>query len=361
MKILLAGGGTLGPVTPLFALVEAWRKKDASVSFVLVGTSYGPERALAKHYDVGFLSLPLVRFPRFVSFEWLWLPFRFLQALISSVKLLRRQRPEMIIGAGGFTQVPLIFVGRLFGIPSVVLQTDVYPLLSNRLVAPFVDQIYLGWKEGLGTFLTKNITTIGVPVRYSLKDGSRERAMKRFDLVPFKPTLLVFGGGTGSVWINEMMAQIAAQLKKEMNVIHITGQGKNLQILQEQGDGYVAIEQVDGGMEDIYAVADVVVARAGSGTLSELSALKKAAIIIPLPGSTQEKNAQIFAHQEGALVLNQKEVTAELLLQNIRSMLDPEMQKNYQQRIGRVLLTDVADEMIQDMQKYSSQSKRHAL
>lgn len=341
MKILLAGGGTLGPVTPLLAIVEVWRKREATISFLLVGTPDGPERALAKAYGLAFEAITPVRFPRFFSFEWFALPVRTLAALLQSWRLLRRERPNLILGAGGYSQVPVIIVGWLLHIPASILQTDVLPLISNRLVSPFVRHIFVGWDKTLRAFPAGKTQKAGVPVRASLLNGSRARACQRFGLDAQRPTLLVLGGGTGSLWINERLAEIAPQIAREMNVIHITGRGKNLDALQSQGRGYAVIEHVEAGLEDIYAAADLVVARAGMGTISELSALKKPAIIIPLSGSAQEANASALQKEGAAVICEQETIGSVELLHEIRRLMaDTQERKRLGEAIHRVLNTN---------------------
>lgn len=341
MKILLAGGGTLGPVTPLLAMVESWRKRDAEVSFLLAGTPDGPERALAQAYGLAFVAITPVRFPRFFSCEWFVLPVRVVVAFFQSWKLLRRERPDLIFGAGGYSQVPVIFVGWLFRIPSSILQTDVLPLLSNRLSIPFVRNVFVGWDETLRAFPASKTKVVGVPARASLLHGSRERALQHFGLDAKRPTLLVLGGGTGSLWINERLAEIAPQLSREMNVIHITGRGKNLDALRSQGRGYAVIGHVEEGLKDIYAAADLVVARAGMGTISELSALKKPAIIIPLPGSAQEANASALQREGAAVICEQETIGSVELLHEIRRLMaDTQERKRLGEAIHRVLNTN---------------------
>lgn len=342
MKILLAGGGTLGPVTPLFAIVEAWRARDAHVEFILVGTPDGPERSLAQRYGIPFFSLPPVRFVRFFSFEWFLLPFRAITAMFLSWKFIVSEKPRCILGAGGFSQVSVIFVARLLGIPSFILQTDVRPLLSNRLSAPFARRIFVSWQETASDFSSDKIVCSGIPVRASILKGSRERAMARYHLRADKPTLLVFGGGTGSLFMNECMAEIGSQLREEMNVIHITGRGKGLKVLEGFGEGYVAIEHVEEGMEDIYALADLVVCRAGSGTISELAALKKAAILIPLAGAQQD-NARVVEQYAAARVLVQAHTTGAELLHVIREVQsDESIKQTYRERLGSFVQTNVS-------------------
>jgi UDP-N-acetylglucosamine--N-acetylmuramyl-(pentapeptide) pyrophosphoryl-undecaprenol N-acetylglucosamine transferase len=358
MKILLAGGGTLGPVTPLLALVEAWRARGEVVEFVFVGTPNGPERVIVQdQYHLPFLSILPVRFPRFFSLEWVLLPFRVVWVMWQSWQILVLEKPEVIVGAGGFTQVPLVIVGWMLKIPSVILQTDVHPLLSTRFCAPFVRQIFVAWSETTGSFPSHKTRVMGIPVRQSLASGSKKRALARFRLDGTKRTMLVFGGGTGSLWINERMAEIASQLKREINVIHILGRGKGL---SSSENGHVAVEYLKEGMEDAYAVADLVVCRGGLGTISELSALRKSAIIIPLPNSAQEKNALLLERHEAARILSQSETTSAEMLEEIRWLMnDAARRQRYGEHIGQLLKTDVAYEMIVMIETLVKKKTRH--
>src|SRR3989339_1519603 len=148
-KILFAGGGTLGPVTPLLAVAEAWRKRDALVDMVWVGTPHGPEQEVVNKAGIRFLTLLVARVPRYPTWEWIWLPFRFLFVLFQSVQLLRRERPDVIGSAGGYTAVPIVMAGWLLRIPAWIHQQDVPPALTNRIMAPFARWITVAWKISL--------------------------------------------------------------------------------------------------------------------------------------------------------------------------------------------------------------------
>ncbi|MBI2475373.1 UDP-N-acetylglucosamine--N-acetylmuramyl-(pentapeptide) pyrophosphoryl-undecaprenol N-acetylglucosamine transferase [Candidatus Uhrbacteria bacterium] len=332
MLILLTGGGTLGSVTPLLAIVEAWRKRDASVEFVWIGTQSGPERKLVEEeYAIRFFQIPVARFPRYVSIELLFLPIQFLRALITSVKVITNERPNVVIGAGGFTQVPVILAAWVVRVKSITLQTDVKILLSTKIVSPFVSKVISAWDQ------------FGVPVRDTLSHGSKEKAIAYFHLDKNKPTVLVFGGGTGAEWLNEQIFEIAPQLCQKANVLHITGFRKRGELTSVSG--YVVVESLGKEMADAYAVADLIVARAGMGTIAELSALRKPAILIPLPNSLQEDNAK--ALRDSARILDQENTTSEILLSEIRLLLDdPQAREQYSSRISSVLRTDVAGDII---------------
>lgn len=347
MKILLTGGGTLGSVTPLLALVEVWREQKEQVDFMWVGTSHGPERTLVEQmYQIPFRTIATARLPRYPSIEWLLFPFRFVCACAQSIWILIRERPQVIIGAGGYTQVPLMIAGWFFRVSCFILQPDIDPLLSNRLVAGIVKRIFVAWQQSKRFFPAHKTDVVGNPVRPSLFHGSKERAHKRFGLDLHKPTLLVYGGGSGARWINASIRGILERLIKEMNVIHVTGVGKEG---ASQIPGYITRSLCEEELKDIYSLADVVVGRAGMGTITEVVALQKPTIFIPL-NETQMHNAKMLG--AAAVVLDEKMATADQLLLEIQKLIqNAELRERMAKQLPSLLLTDTASEIINQIKK----------
>lgn len=346
MKILFTGGGTLGPVTPLLAVAEAWRKQDSTIQFVWVGTKNGPEKILIEQERIPFYSIVVARFPRYVSIEWLLLPFRFVFACAQSFVILAIERPQLIASAGGYTSVPVVVVGKLFGVRSWIHQSDVLPVMTNRMLAPFASVITVAWSQTLDAFPKSKTHLIGNPVRSSVINGSREHARKFFDMDASKPTVLIFGGGSGARWLNHMLKDIWQELSEVANVIHVTGKGKGIANESSVAHHYHVAEYLADEMKDALAIADLVVCRAGTGTITELAALKKAAILIPLPNHTQVANA--LAVSSGALVLDQNKITSEDVLNEIRLLLvDDARRVAMGEAMSSLLKTDVATEMIE--------------
>ncbi len=343
MNVFLTGGGTMGPVTPLLAIVEAWRKRRTDVEFVWIGTPNGPERAFVERYQIPFYALPVARIPRYISIEWLTFPFTFLFAFLKSLYLIARLHPDVIASAGGFTSVPVVLAGKLFRVPSWLHQQDVYPILTSLLLAPFVHQITVAFEQSYNIFQPEKTQLLGNPVRPSILDGSKTEAMKLFALSPHKPTLLVFGGGTGATWINHAMEEIAGELVSQMNVIHVTGKGKKTNL--ESLTGYFQTEFLYESLKHVYAVSDLVVSRAGMGSITELSALSKPTIFVPLPNSAQEVNLDPFL--ECVSVVEQHQ-SHEVLKQTILDLMkDSEKRQTMGQLFHDRLQTDVAHRMIE--------------
>ncbi len=348
MKILFTGGGTLGPVTPLLAIFESWKRSDSSVEFLWAGTSHGPEREFVEKEGIRFFAISTARFPRYLSTELLLLPFRFFLAFAQSVFLLMREKPDLIVSAGGYTSVPIIIAGRLLGIPAWIHQQDVLPIMTNKLLAPFASIISVAFMQSLNAFPAYKTKWIGNPVRSSLLRGSKDHALKRFSFDAKKPTVLVFGGGTGAHWLNQVMTDIWMRLSHVANVIHVTGKGKGSAHQSSIEHHYHVVEYFIEEMADALAVADVVVCRSGLGSITELAALKKASILIPLPNTPQEANAKAVG--DGAVVLDQTKTSPEDLLDEIRLLLlDDAKRERLGNTIAGVLPTDVAGKMIEMM------------
>ncbi|PIR47382.1 hypothetical protein COV06_03830 [Candidatus Uhrbacteria bacterium CG10_big_fil_rev_8_21_14_0_10_50_16] len=323
MKILLSGGGTLGPVTPLLGLVEYWRAHNKLVDLVWVGTVHGPEANMVTSQDVRFISIASVKIPRYVSFYWLTIPFRLVYAGVEAWNVLKAEQPDVIVTAGGYVSVPLVILGRFMGIRSWVHQQDVLPGLANKIMARFAAKISTTFDASKDVFPSKKTEVTGNAVRESMLQGSRERALLKFGLSPERKTLLVLGGGGGAMWLNESVSAIAADLTKKWQVLHVTGRDKH-HMVNVSDKYYVTEPLINDGMDDAYAIADVVLCRAGLGTLTELAAVGKPAIVVPIPDSHQEMNAfHLYEHQAG-LILDQTETTPQILLSSIRTVMDNE-------------------------------------
>jgi UDP-N-acetylglucosamine--N-acetylmuramyl-(pentapeptide) pyrophosphoryl-undecaprenol N-acetylglucosamine transferase len=347
MKILFAGGGTLGPVTPLIALAQAWKAEDPSAEFVWVGTKDGPEAGLVRAEGIKFLYLPVARLTRYPSYEWAALPWRLLSALVMAWLVLGREKPSLVACAGGYTGVPLAYAAFLRGIPTWVHQPDAAPLLAVRLVAPVARLVTVAWERSARAFPRRKTEVVGNPVRASVRAGAKDRAAQVFGLDLRLPTLLVFGGGGGAKWINQMCMDMAPKLAGRANVIHITGVGKLKPAYQRFGPHYHAVEMLTDGMADALAAADVVFARAGMGTISELSALRKAAVLVPLPRSPQERNAEALQESGAAIVFSQPLATLGDLEKAILGLLgDEPKRREMGDRFADALPTDVAVKLV---------------
>ncbi len=324
-NILLTGGGTLGPVTPLLAVAHEWRKRQPGARLSWIGTPQGPERTLVEASRIPFFALAAPKFDRHRPWLWPFIPGQFLFSFFKAWQLLTQLEPTIIFTAGAYVSVPIVIAAWLKRVPVWLHQLDVVPGLANRLMAPFAKKISVTWPLSAASFAARKTTVVGAMAREQLLHGQRERVYESYGFESAKPTVLVIGGGTGAASLNQAMAIIGQELTKKANVIHLTGQGKMLHSLRGLAPNYAALEFAANDLADLYAASDVVVARAGMGTITELAALGKAAILVPLPGSQQVANAQVLAGQRAAEFLS--EFTPQSLRTAIERLLEDSVRR----------------------------------
>ncbi|MDQ7814846.1 MAG: glycosyltransferase [Patescibacteria group bacterium] len=345
MKILFCGGGTLGPVTPLIAVLRCMRRIRPDVEFAWIGTANGPEAPFVEAEGVSFHTIPVAKLARYPSRSWLTFPIDYLKALRAAKRIIGHERPDAVFSAGGFMQVPVMRAAARLGIPCAIHQLDATPILSNKAVARLCAEVtasfaYPGSKPFGAKIQTKKIAT---PCRFSgVELPSREEARERLGLESERPVLFVTGGGTGAASLNAAIASIADSLLSKMQIVHQTGKGKAIDLKR---DGYRQYETLDEGqMLAAYVAADLVVSRAGFGALSELAALHKAVVAVPLPNSPQLEN---LTKLKGALaVVEQDDGFGQHLGQEIIALMeDEDARKVFAEALSHTLRTDDGTEL----------------
>ena len=248
------------------------------------------------------------------------IPARVLAGLAKSARLVSAFRPSAAFGAGGFAAVPPLAAAALRGCPVHIHQQDALPGLANRLLIPFARSCSVSLPDSFRHFPLERTLLVGNPARPSILRGDPARAREQFGLQPGVPLVLVTGGGTGALGLNRLVAAAAPRLVEQCQVVHLAGRGRGVS-LEQPLRRYQQIEFVTDAMADLLAAADLVVARAGMGTLSELSALGKPAILIPMPRSHQAANAAAFARRGAVVVLEQEQLTTDSLADALLALL----------------------------------------
>ena len=327
--IFFSGGGTLGSVVPLIAIYEDIYNKYPDYKYVWVGTKNGPEKNIIKDYNIEFISINSGKLRRYFDIKNIVDFFNIIIGFIESLYLLIKYKPKVILTAGGFVSVPIVVSARLLKIPSFIHQQDLEVGLANRIMARFADTITVTLDESLNDYAKyKNkVVKTGNFVRKSLYEFDINVAKEKFNIKSNKPILLVLGGGTGSEFINNIIKNNIDNILENYEVIHLTGINKN-NIEKNNLSNYHVFEFLSDKMKDALNLADVIITRAGFSTLTEICALKKACIIIPLEGH-QEKNAKLFLDK--AIILNQNNFNNNEFV-NILSELA--YNKNRRQEIG---------------------------
>jgi UDP-N-acetylglucosamine--N-acetylmuramyl-(pentapeptide) pyrophosphoryl-undecaprenol N-acetylglucosamine transferase len=337
-KIILSGGGTGGSVTPILAIAKELKKHKDNIYFTFVGTKDGPEKNLVSSFDsfnIPFKILPAGKLRRYFT----WKNFRdliqIIQAFFKSFKLLRLEKPDLIITAGSFASVPLVYAAYFKKIPILIHQQDVRPGLANKLMAPLARVITVVFEKSLVDYGPKAVL-VGNPLILPDNFYWPENINASF-YNSSKLLVLCIGGGTGAKDLNSLMYETKDKLKDVCNIVHLTGRGKNDKI--SESDNYQVVEFLEHSkVLALMKRADLVVTRCGLGVLTELSALAKASILIPMPKSHQEDNALIFSKNDAGIYLKQNEIKGEDLVKEISKLLNnPEKRQELSKNIYKMI------------------------
>lgn len=313
LKIMLSGGGTGGPVTPLLAIAREFYLKYPESVFTFVGTHKGPEKLLveeaSKNLPIKFITMLSGKWRRYWSFKNFTDLFNIGGAFFQSIYLIKKEKPDLVMSVGAFVSVPLVWAAKFLSVPVLIHQQDLRPGLANRLMAGAADIITVTFPNSLEVYGKKAVLT-GNP--YSLPTlSSKAEVFKEYNLNLNRPLILIFGGGTGSISVNEAVIKNLDDLLAATQVIHISGEGK---LISESRSGYFVTEFLSyTKLLSVMLACDLVVARPGLGTLTDLSALKKASILVPMPNSHQEDNAKICAEVGAAVYIEQKDLNDKLV------------------------------------------------
>ncbi len=357
MKIVFSGGGTLGSVTPLLALAEIIKEQNPEVEFFWLGTKDGPEKLLVDKAGIKFIALSSGKWRRYFSFLNFLDLFKIFAGWAQAVATLNDIRPQVIVMAGGYVGVPVGWAANILHIPFIIHQQDLRLSLSNKLLKSFAIAITVNWPELAKLFPTKKVTVVGNPVRkFIFSQTDKGDIYKKYNLTPTLPVILAVGGGTGAEFINHLMADSYDGLKDDFQVVNLVGQNYDESF---SANGFHTIKFGVEEVPELLKIADLVVSRAGLGFITELAALGKPAVIIPIPNSHQEDNAEYLLKHQAAVVLDQSTLVSADFTKKIREIYsNKETLSDLSKNIN--LLYDVnsgqkfADLVLQIANKYGS-------
>lgn len=322
--ILFSGGGTLGSVMPLIGIYEDLLEKYPDYKYMWVGTKNGPEVKIITELEsnnlnskIEFISISSGKLRRYFDFKNFIDIFRIKIGFLQSIKLLLKNRPKIVLTAGGFVSVPLTIAARILRIPVFIHQQDFEVGLANKIMAKFSNKITITLNDSLSDYkkYENKVVKTGNFVRKRIFSFDLEVSRNDFDIKSKKPILLIIGGGTGSIFINNFVKNNLDKILENYEIIHLTGINKNNIEEELLIPEYHIFEFLTEKMKDALNLADVIITRAGFSTLTEICALKKPCIILPLPGH-QEKNANLF--KEKAVVLDQNKFNENEVLEMLK-------------------------------------------
>jgi UDP-N-acetylglucosamine--N-acetylmuramyl-(pentapeptide) pyrophosphoryl-undecaprenol N-acetylglucosamine transferase len=345
LRVLLAGGGSGGSATPVLAVAQALRRRLPGVEFLYVGTRSGPEAALAAAEGIPFAGIATGKLRRYWDVRNLTDPLKVIGGTLESYSLVRRFQPRVAFAAGGFGAVPPMVAARLAGAYTVIHQQDVEPGLANRLLVPFANRITVSLPTSLAHFPRERSIVTGNPVREGVLKADPHVAFEALQLDPALPLLVVTGGGTGALGLNRLVAAAAPRLTEALQVVHLSGRGRGVAALTDS-KRYRSIEFLVEHMPHLLAAATLVVSRAGMGTLTELAALGKPSLIVPLPGSHQRANALAFERLGAIEVADQETLSADSLADRILDLVsDAPRRERLGKAMAKSMPRDAADQI----------------
>jgi UDP-N-acetylglucosamine--N-acetylmuramyl-(pentapeptide) pyrophosphoryl-undecaprenol N-acetylglucosamine transferase len=319
-RILMTGGGTAGSIAPLLAVADECRvrMKDATIKFLV--TKNAKEADLIRTAGYRFQPFPAGKFRRYWHWKNITDIFRTLYAFWRALFLMLHQRPCVVVSAGSYISVPVVWAAWVLRIPVVCHQQDVIVGLANRLMMPFARVITVTFEETKAKLpKNKDVRVTGNPVRKEITTQTQGEARSYLRVQSAKPVICILGGSSGAQYLNSLITRVAPRLTPICAIVHVTGTHGAQTTLSLQD--YHPISFLAGGIAQALAAADVVVTRAGLSTMSEIAAAGKAAIVIPMPQTHQEANANLFHSHHAVIRLDQTTLTDEAFIHHVSSLL----------------------------------------
>lgn len=320
-RIILTGGGTAGHVTPNIALLPGLKNLGYDIHYV--GSYNGIEKELMEQFGIPYHGISSGKLRRYFSLQNFTDPFRVLKGFGEAKKIIKQLKPDVIFSKGGFVSVPVVIAGKQCKVPTIIHESDMTPGLANKLSFPSASKVCCNFPETLNHLPKEKAVLTGSPIRQELLTGDSKSALKFCGLSSDKPVLLIIGGSLGSVIVNNAIRAILPELLKTFQVVHLCGKGKVDESLKTL-KGYVQFEYIQEELKNLFALADVVISRAGANAICELLALRKPNLLIPLSAKAsrgdQILNARSFERQGFSVVLEEEELTDSTLLHAIQKL-----------------------------------------
>lgn len=355
MHILFAGGGTAGHINPALAVADYIKDKHPDAKISYIGTAKKLESRLVPEAGYDFYTIDVSGFQRKLTvkniFRNIDAVYKVVNSSFKAKKLLKELKPDIVVGTGGYVSGPVLREAAKMGIKTAIHEQNAYPGVTNKMLASKVDSVMLAMPEAEKRLNLKEKPIVtGNPIREQLLKADKDACCKKLGVSGEKPVVLAFGGSLGARPINEAMAEVIAQNNGKYRIFHATGKvGHELffSLLDQKGykgtDDVTVLEYIN-NMDEMLAVADLVVCRAGAITLSEISACAKCSVLIPSPyvaENHQYHNAMTLKTNGAADLIEEKDLTGEKLISVIDSILsDKDKLKSMSENARKVAIID---------------------
>ncbi len=351
-KVIISGGGTGGHIFPALAIAKAIEKKVEKVEFLFVGAEDRMEMEKIPAAGYKIVGLWISGLQRNLSKRNLLFPFKLISSLLKARKIIKQFKPDLAIGTGGYASGPLLFAAANKGVPSLIQEQNSYPGITNKILAKYVQKICVAYDNMERFFGDEKLIITGNPIRDDILsfDTKVKAGKKLFNIDVSKPTVLVVGGSLGAYTINNAIASNLSDFKTaNVNLIWQTGisfQDQAKELTRQVSVNGIQAHTFIKEMDLAYAIADVIVSRAGAIAISELCCVGKPIILIPSPNVSenhQYKNAQSLVNKNAALLVKDSDASRKLVYKVLELLKDTIKQKELSNNIKKLAVKNAAD------------------
>jgi UDP-N-acetylglucosamine--N-acetylmuramyl-(pentapeptide) pyrophosphoryl-undecaprenol N-acetylglucosamine transferase len=326
-RVIISGGGTGGHIYPAISIANAMKEIDPALEFLFVGAEGKMEMEKVPKAGFHIIGLPIVGIQRTQVWKNVFFPFKLLKSLWQSVKILQDFKPDVAVGVGGYASGPLLLAARFLGIPYYIQEQNSFAGITNKALAAKAEHIFVAYPGMEKFFPAEKITLSGNPVRKDLINaaGKKEQAASHFHLDPSKKTILIIGGSQGARSINQgILAGLDRMADAGVQVIWQTGiafESTAKKAATGNTGAYVSAFIYE--MDLAYAMADLVISRAGASSVSEICLIGKASILVPLPSAAEDhqtENAKSLVSQNAAILVRDIDVKEKLIAEALTAL-----------------------------------------
>jgi len=360
-KIIISGGGTGGHIFPAISIANALKKKDSTIEILFVGAEGKMEMEKVPAAGYQIVGLPIRGLQRKLSLQNLSVPFKLLSSLAKANSIINSFKPAVAVGVGGYASAPLLFAASLKGVPCVIQEQNSYAGVTNKLLSKRVQKICVAY-DGMSRFFPKEkIIMTGNPVRSDILDleNKKNESLQYFGLEKNKKVVLILGGSLGARTLNTSMKNALESFAKHPEIQALWQSGKYyFESMKAEVDKMqlpnIKLFDFISRMDFAYSAADLVISRAGAGTISELCIVAKPSILVPSPNVSEDhqtKNAMALVEKNAAILVKDAEAGEKLFSQTFDLLLDTNRMKELSLNISKLAISDSAERIADEILK----------
>jgi len=358
LKIIISGGGTGGHIFPAIAIANAIKEKYPTTEILFVGAEGKMEMEKVPAAGYKIIGLPVRGFQRSFTWQNITFFFKLMKSIKKAKKIISEFKPDIVIGVGGFASGPVLRVATRRKIPTLIQEQNSYAGVTNRILSSKVNKICVAYDEMDKYFPADKIIYTGNPVRSDLLnvESKREEGLMNFNFRGNRRIVLVLGGSLGARTLNHSInAGLEKLIQEKIQVIWQTGRSyypAAKEMVASMNTDDIHVYDFINRMDLVYAIADVIISRAGASTVSELCLVKKPAILVPSPNVAEDhqtKNAMALVNNNAAMMIEDKEAVNTLVDETIKLLSDDFRMNVYRENIAKMAVPDASKRIVNEI------------